>query len=331
MLDGRRLVRQLLTESALLSLAGAVLGSLLAAALLQGMRQLLVHSLARGADVRLNLTVLGAGIGIALVTGLCAGVLPAIQSAWISPASALRASGNAGTSRAQNRLRGWMISVQIAVALGLLMCSGLLLRNLEALRNTELGFQPDHVLTADIFLSPANYAGRSLLTSFHEPLLSRVLGIPGVTNAGLINMLPIADYGNNSDITIVGQAPPPPHQERLAENRIVTPGVIEAIGGHLVKGRMLDGSLDREGAPLAATVNESFVGKFFANGDDPLTHQIQWGDMRVNIVGVTSDMRQNLGQPALAEMDINAAQVPGEVRSGIADAVEPGGAEQRAA
>jgi putative ABC transport system permease protein len=305
-----RLVRQLLTESALLSLAGAGAGGLLAAALLQGMRQLLVHSLARGADVRLNLTVLGASVAMALVTGICAGLLPALQSARIAPASALRASGNAGTSRGQSRLRGWLIAVQIAVALGLLVCSGLLVRNLQTLRNTELGFQPDHVLTADIFLTPANYTGRNLLTSFHEPLLERVRGIPGVTNAGLINMLPIADYGNNSDISIVGQPPPPPHQERLAENRIVTPGVIEAIGGRLVKGRMLSVSLDREDAPLAATVNEAFVRKFFANDDDPLTHQIQWGDMKVNLVGVTSDMRQDLGQATLAEMDISAAQVP---------------------
>jgi predicted permease len=305
-----RIVRQMLTESALLSLAGAALGAALAGLLLQAMRQLLVHSLARGADVQLNLPVLAATAAVALVTGVAAGLIPALQSARIAPSLALRSSGTTGTSRGQSRLRGTLIAVQIAIALGLLVCSGLLMRNLQTLRGTDLGFSPDGVVAADIFLTPANYVGRDLLTSFHQPLLDRVRAIPGVTAAGLINVLPIEDYGNNSDIDIVGQPPAPPHQEHLAENRIVTPGALEAIGAHLVRGRMLDASIERKDAPLAATVNQAFVRKFFANGDDPITHQIQWGDTRVNIVGVTSDIRQDLAQPALAEMDISAAQVP---------------------
>lgn len=305
-----RLLRQLLTESAILSLAGAAVGVLLAAGLLHAMRQLLIASLSRGADVHLNLTVLAVTAAIALVTGLAAGVLPAVRSASIAPSLALRSGGNAGTSRSQNRLRSTLIAVQIAVALGLLVCSGLLMRNLQSLRNTPLGFSPDGLMSAEIFLTPANYQGRNLLTSFHQPLLDRVRSIPGVQAAGLINILPIEDWGSNSDVTIVGQPPPPPHQESLAENRVVTPGALEAIGAHLVAGRMLTDSLDRDGTPLSAVVNQAFVRKFLPTASDPLTHQIQWGDAKVNIVGVITDIRQNIAEPTLAEMDISAAQVP---------------------
>ena len=307
-----RLARQLLTESAMLSLAGAGVGVLLAAGLLQTMRQLLIHSLARGADVHLNLAVLGATVAIALVTGLAAGVLPALRSAKIAPSIALRSGGSAGTSRGQNRLRSTMITVQVAVALGLLVCSGLLLRNLQALRNTKLGFDPDKMMTEQVYLTPANYEGRDMVTSFYQPLLEKVRAIPGVQQAGVINLLPILQWGNNSDITIVGHPPPPPHQETLAENRIVVPGALEAIGAHLVKGRWLDASLDRKDGDLAANVNEAFVRKFFAPGEDPVGRQVQWGDTKVNIVGVTSDLRQSLTEPPMAEMDAPSSQVPAQ-------------------
>jgi predicted permease len=307
-----RLARQLLTESAILSLTGAAVGVLFAAGLLQTMRQLLISALARGADVHLNLAVLAATVAVALVTGLAAGVLPALRSARIAPSLALRSGGSAGTSRGQNRLRSGMITVQVAVALGLLVCSGLLLRNLQALRNTKLGFDPAKLVSEEVFVTAANYQGRDLLTSFYEPLFEKVRAIPGVTKVGAINMLPIMNYGSNSDITIVGHPPPPPHQESLAENRIVTPGALEAIGAHLVKGRWLDASLDRKGGDLSANVNDAFVKKFFAPGEEAVGRQIQWGDMKVNIVGVTSDLRQSLTEPPMAEMDIPAAQVPAE-------------------
>jgi predicted permease len=305
-----RLVRQLLTEAAVLSLAGGAAGVLLAAGLLQAMRQLLVHSLARGSEVQLNLPVLAATFTVAVATGLAAGALPALQSSRLSPSMALRSGGSAGVSRGQNRLRSILITVQVAIALGLLVCSGLLLRNLRSLRSTDLGFSPDNLLTAEIFLTPANYQGRDVLTSFYQPLTEQVRAIPGVESAGLINILPIEEWGSNSDIQIVGQPPPPPHQERLAENRILTPGILESFGARLVSGRMLDPSHDRKDTALSATLNQAFVRKFFAPGENPLGRQIDWGGIKVNIVGVTTDLRQDLTQPPLAEMDLLATQIP---------------------
>ena len=307
-----RLVRQLLTESAVLSLAGAVAGVAVAATLLQLIRQLLIHSLARGADVTLNLPVLAATIFIALLTGLAAGALPALQSSRVAPALALRSGGSAGSSRSQNRLRSGLIAVQIAIALTLLVCSGLLLRNLSNLRSTALGFDPAPLLTEQVSLTSATYAKRNIFVSFYTPLIERIRAIPGVANAGVINLLPIQDYGSNGDMHIVGQPPIPPGQERLAEIRTVVPGTLETIGAHLISGRTLSDALDRPGAPLNVVVNEAFVHKFFSNGDDAVGHQIDWGDQKVNIVGVLSNLRQDLTQAPMAEFDISAAQMPAE-------------------
>lgn len=307
-----RLVRQLLTESAILSFAGAAVGVVFAASLLQLMRQLLIHSLARGADVRLNLVVLGATVAIALATGLLAGVVPALQSARTAPASALRSGGSAGTSRAQSRLRSTLLVTQVAIALGLLVSSSLLLRNLRSLLSTDLGFSPENLLTEELFLNRANYTGRDLVTSFYQPLLDRVRTIPGVTAAGVIDLLPIQSWGSNSDISIVGHPPAPPNQEALAENRVLMPGTLEAIGSHLVQGRALSTSIDHRGAPLAVTVNQAFVHRFLSPGEDPLRKVIQWGPMKVPIVGVTSDLRQALNRPPMPEMDLAAAAVPDE-------------------
>ena len=307
-----RIRRQLLTEAALLSLAGAAVGALLAVVLLQLIRQLLVHSLARGADVTLNLPVLAATVVIALATGLLAGLIPAIQSARIAPSLALRSGGSAGTSRGQSNLRSTLIAGQVAIALALLALSGILLRNLHNLRSTALGFDPSHLLTEELFVTPANYTGRDMVTSFYNPLLERVRAIPGVRAASVIDLLPIADYGNNSDISIVGKPAPPPDQASLAENRVLLPGAMEALGAHLVRGRALSAALDHAGAPLDANVNEAFVRKFFSPGEDPVGRQFTWSSMKVNIVGVTSDVRQNLFEPTLAEMDLSGSQVPAE-------------------
>lgn len=307
-----RTVRQILTESGVLALAGACCGVLLAAALLQGIRQLLIHSLARGGDVHLNLPVLAATLLIAVLCAVSAGAYPALRLSRVAPSEVLRNGGSAGISRGQNRLRGLFISVQVALALCLLVCSGLLLRNLHALRNTDLGFSPQNLLTTEIYITPENYKNRSILANFDTPLLERVRAIPGVTSAGMINLVPVMDYGNNGDVSIEGKPPAPPNQEHLAEVRIVTPGALETFGARLLAGRMLSDSLDRSSTALVLTVNQAFVRKFFSPGEDPLGRLVHWGPAKIPIVGVTTDLRQNLYGPPLTEMDISAAQVPPE-------------------
>ena len=205
--------------------------------------------------------------------------------------------------------------VQVAIALSLLVCSGLLLRNLHSLRSTDLGFSPDNLLTEEIDLTAANYSHRDILNSFYQPLIERVRVIPGVTEAGIINYMPVDDYGMNSDVKIAGHPPAPPNQEQLAEVRIVTAGVTKAIGASLLRGRLLSDSLDTPTSALVATVNQAFVDKFFAAGEDPIGKQLIRDDGKITIVGVTSNIRQNIAAPPMAEMDFPAAHSTGGLDS----------------
>jgi putative ABC transport system permease protein len=167
----------------------------------------------------------------------------------------------------------------------------LLLRLLSGLRNTDLGFNPEHLLAARIDLSPAAYRGRNVVADFYQPLLEKVRAIPGVTDAGLIQMVPIQDWGSNSDVQIVGVPSAQTTQERLAEFRIVTSGYFKALGISLVRGRMLDEKIDTPTSPPVLVVNEAFVKKFFAGGEDPIGKHIN-EDVKPMIVGVVRSVRQ---------------------------------------
>src|SRR5207302_11453699 len=127
------------------------------------------------------------------------------------------------------RLRSGFIVAQVALALVLLVTSGLLLRALASLRGTDLGFDPDRLLTSEIDLSPATYERRDVIAGFYRPLLEKVHGMPGVKAAGLIQVLPIHNWGWNSDMHVVGHPPDPPNQERLAESRFVSPSYFKAL------------------------------------------------------------------------------------------------------
>ena len=115
----------------------------------------------------------------------------------------------------------------------------------------------------DVNLPQGTYKDRDPRTAFYDPLLEKVRAIPGVQSAGVIQLLPIESWGWNSDITIVGQPPAPPNQERLAEDRFVDPGYFQTMGIKLVRGRMIDPKIDTPTSQQVAVVNEAFVKKFF--------------------------------------------------------------------
>lgn len=304
-----RLIRQMLTESLLLALAGSALGAVLAFGLLRGVRMLLITALARGADVHLNVPVLLATIVIAVVTSLLAGSIPAVRLSNIAPSLSLKAGGGAGTGRGQHRLRASFIVIQVALAMMLLVTAGLLLRLLSGLRDTDLGFETRNILATEVNLPQGTYANRDPRTAFYDPVLEKIRAIPGVQSAGLIQLLPIQGGGWNSDIEIVGQPPPPPGQERLAEDRYVDPGYFQTMGIKLTRGRMIDPKIDTPTSQQVAVVNEAFVKKFFRNGEDPIGKQIKQ-DTPQTIVGVVSSVRQSIYTLPMAEIDYAVSEMP---------------------
>jgi predicted permease len=309
-----RIVRQMLTETFLLALLGALGGALLAAGLLSATRTLLVAALARGAEVCLDTTALLVAIALAVLASLASGVGPALRLSATSPNLALKTGGAAGSSRTQHRLRSGFIVAQIALALVLLVTSGLLLRLLAGLRGTDLGFDPNHILTDAIVLS-STYQGRDTIATFYRPLEEKVKALPGVEAAGLIEDLPIETWGNNSDTHIVGHPPDPPNQERLAETRYVSPGYFNALGISTVRGRLLDEHLDTPDSLPVVVVNEAFVKKFFSAGEDPIGKYVEGWMGKIRIVGVVRSIRQDIYQPPMAEMDASISAIPPQYQS----------------
>ena len=227
--------------------SGRPAGVLLAWTMLDLMRTFLIHALMRGAEIHLDWPVLGAAILLAVIASLAASLYPALRLSGIDPNRSLKSGGSTGTQRSQHRLRSGFVVTQVALTLVLLVVSGMLIRMVTRYRHADLGFDPSHILTTEINLSPPRYQGHDVIVDFYQPLFSRVTRIPGVRAAGVINMLPIEAWGSNSDIHIAGQPPYPANQEMLAEGRMVSTGYFDVFGIPLRRGRLLSPSLDRPG------------------------------------------------------------------------------------
>ncbi len=309
-----RLIRQFLLETLIHGLTGGVLGIAMAFALLQLIRTLLVASLNRGSEIKVNLTVLSIALAVSVLTALLAGLMPAVRLSATSANLALRSGGRSGTDRQQHRVRAGFATIQIALALMLLMTAGILFQALAGLRNRDLGFKPEQILTTDIEISPASYEKRNVMSNFYTPLLERVQAMPEVTSAGLIQILPIQSWGWNSDVQIAGQPPARPNQERLAEYRLVTPGFYSVFENQLLRGRLFNARLDLPTSQRVTVVNETFVKRFIPAAEDPIGKAVMDGTAHVFIVGVVRDLRQDILQSPLAEMDIPVSQIPAEIQ-----------------
>jgi putative ABC transport system permease protein len=314
-----RIVRQVVTESLVYSVAGLALGVLLAYLMLAAMRTFLVEALARGVDVQLNLAALAVAMVLAGATSVLASLVPALRLAGTDPNRALRAGGATGTSRAQRRLRSSFVITQVAISVVLLIVSGVLLRNLRAKLTTDLGYNPRQILTVPINLSVGNYTGRDPYSTFYQPLIERIQAMHGVKAAGMINILPLQRWGFNSSVHITGQPAYPRNEDRWVELRFVTPGYFDAFGIKLERGRMLSSALDPWQNPAGSViVNEAFRSMFFGNSGDPVGARMDDSDKaeeKTGIAGMVSDLRQHLTEPPMPEMDYLAEEIPPKDRA----------------
>jgi putative ABC transport system permease protein len=301
-----RLIRQVLTEGILLALLGAAGGVLLATVLLDLMRLFLIKALARGADIHMNWTVLGAGVALAVVASVVASLYPALRLSGLDPSRALKSGGNTGADRSQHHLRSAFVITQIALTMLLVVVSGLLIRVVTQYRHVDLGFDPSHILSTSINLTPSRYAGRDALSDFYQPLVSRVMQIPGVRAVGAITLLPIENWGSNSDIHIGGQPPNPPKEIMLSEVRYVSTGYFDVFGVPLRRGRQLSPIVDHPDGTPTVVVNEAFVKKFIPAGLDPAMQRIDSDPDPKNwtrIAGVVGNIRQNIYEAPMPEHD----------------------------
>jgi putative ABC transport system permease protein len=235
------------------------------------------------------------------------GIVPALRTAGLDLRGTLNENSRGSTSGpGHHRLRGVLVASEMAIAVLLLVGSGLLLRSFSQLQDVPPGFQSDHLLVADIPLSHTAYAKPEQRYQFFDRLVERAKMLPGVRSAGASSFLPVSGGGSIIHFNITGHPPKTPHDYVAAGYRTVTPNYLETLGVPLLQGRLLTPA-DNEKAPAVVVINASMAKTHFA-GEDPLGRRIQLGAApdkdvpTMEIVGVVGDVRPGLGVDPQTEM-----------------------------
>ena len=284
-----RLVRQLITESLVLAVAGGVAGVLVAAAAVPLLARLVPSSLPIAQSPSIDLRVLVFAALLSGLTGIGFGVIPALRACRKSDFDALREGTRAGGGH-KERLRSALVLAEITASLVLLISAGLLVRALWRIEATEPGFHADGVLTLRTALPIPKYEETARRTAFYTEVLSGVRALPGVSNAAYISFLPMTMTGGIWPVAVDGKQP---EAERFgahtASLRYVTPGFFATLGIALERGRDAG---DRDGidAPFAAVVSESFVRRYWPD-QDPLGRHFTMAFHDRTVVGVVADIR----------------------------------------
>jgi putative ABC transport system permease protein len=292
---GRRMVRQLLTESLLLTGLSAAAGLALAGAGVRLLAWWNPASIPRIAGVTIDLRVALFTVLTALATSVLFGLAPALRALRTGLVESLKdGSQSASSGSARQRFRNALVVVELALAVVLLVGAGLTLRSLWALQSTPLGLQPDNVLTMRVSLPAETYPSAEQVVGFYQHLMARVRELPGVAVAGAARSLPLGSTIGDFGLTVEGFDPPPGTRPK-GDWQIVTDGYLEAIGERVIRGRAFTPSDSTDGM-LVALVNEELVRRYFP-GRDPLGGRMKiGGDPRrpwVTIVGVVGNVRHN--------------------------------------
>jgi putative ABC transport system permease protein len=292
-----RLLRQMLTESLLLGLAGGAAGLLLAMAFHRALLALVANRIPvpRLDQVALDLPVVLFTVGIALATGLLFGLMPAVLAAS-SANDALREGGRHGAGPRSRRTLGALVVAEVALSLVLLTGAGLLIRSFIRLQNVDPGFRAEGLLTARVTLPAARYPDSRRSAEFFRSAIERMEPLPGVQSVAGISFLPLAGPGIGTSFYRLDLAKPADGEMPTTDVRPVTPNFFKTMGIPQLAGRDFAAS-DTADAPLVAIVSEGLVRRYLP-GEDPLGKRLQVsvgsaGGMAVEIVGVVGDVRFN--------------------------------------
>ncbi|HSE36684.1 MAG TPA: ABC transporter permease, partial [Blastocatellia bacterium] len=294
-----RVVRQLLTESLLLALLGGGVGLLVAFWGMESLLALAPEDLPRIKDVALDSRVLGFTLVVTLLTGVIFGLAPALQASSPNLNETLKEAGR-GTTAGRHRVRNSLVIVEVALALMLLVCSGLMIRSFIRLQRVDPGFNPNNALTVNISLPGRKYPNSDNHLAFFSQLVERTSALPGVVAAGLSQSLPIQDdylLGFN----IQGRPPVSPGEGKSTNYYAVTPDYFTAMGIPLLRGRLFT-ERDNNNAPPVAIINETMAKQYFPD-EDPIGKGINVtqgpAEKFREIIGIVGDVKQyGLARPS---------------------------------
>jgi predicted permease len=320
-----RLIRQLLTESTLLALLGGGLGLLLASWGLEMLKTFATRFTPRAAEISLDGSVLLFTLGLAVITGLAFGALPAFSARENLVTSLKEGSGQSTAGAGRQRARGVMIVCQVAVSFTLLIAAGLMLRSLIKLQQVEPGFDPERVLTMRITLDFDKYTTPQHTRTFFHSLLDRIKTQPGVMSAAVAFTFPLNQSTPlNNGFLIEGRPLAEGEARPVADFRSASPDYFQAVGIPLVRGRYFTDQ-DHENAQPAVIINHSMA-RHRWNNEDPIGKRVSFdnGQTWATIVGVIGDVKQyGLDREAVDELYRPFAQTPFGQTLVVRTAAEP--------
>jgi putative ABC transport system permease protein len=299
--DRMRLVRQMLTESALLSSGGGVVGLLLALWSRRFLIALFPNNVANlniptVEAIPVDGRVLGFTLAATLVTTVLFGFVPLLRSSRWGASQMLNKTGRSGTpSVSEQRFRSALVVAEIALSFALLIGAGLLIKSFTLLSRRDLGFRPDRVLALEAFPSPAQYPAKApeKLRAFVDRSIENLRSTPGVESVAAINYLPLTGFWGPRDFTVEGLPLPRKGEEPSADNRVITPDYFSTMGIPLLRGRTFS-STDGPDAPHVAIVSASLAHRFWKD-ENPIGRRLNLGEPDKpewwEIVGVAGDVR----------------------------------------
>lgn len=271
-----RVVRQLLTESVVLGLAGGALGIGLAYAGARALMPLVVDSVPSimAGKISLDRTALVFTFFVSVGAGLLFGIAPALRASTQEPVDELREGGRSGTSgRARQRLRSGLVVAEVALSLVLLIGAGLMIQSFQKLQHVDKGFVADNIFTARVSLPRIRYDGKEPAWRFFASFLERVQALPGVKTASMTQIVPL--QGNSWEQGIVPEGTPrEPENIQSVLFYMVSPDHFATLGIPLVRGRFFS-EQDREGAQLVCVIDETMAEKFWP-GEDPIGKRVNF-------------------------------------------------------
>jgi len=288
----RRLARQLLTESVLLSALGAILGFALAAAGLVALKAALPADTPRLLDVHLDWRVLIFTGALAVVTGLAFGLAPALHSSRSDPSSSLNSGGRGAAVSVSRRLRGSLAIAEVGFSVMLVIAAGLMIRSFWALSHVNTGFRPEQIVTARVTPDESFCDDPQRCLAFYRDLVEHVRSAPGVRDAALVNTMPLGGRVAKRSFDIEGfTTTSQPDTQPLFWLDVVSPDYFRVMGIPLVAGRWFTAA-DEAGGPPVVVVSAKTATRFWPNGDAVGKHvrfvkETTWR----TVVGVVADVR----------------------------------------
>ncbi|HEX8354594.1 MAG TPA: ABC transporter permease [Pyrinomonadaceae bacterium] len=307
-----RLLRQLLTETLLLALAGGAAGLLLAQWGVDALLALNPAQLPAPQGVRVDARVLGFSLGLSALAGFIFGVVPALQLSKADVGRALKEGGRgAGEGAQRARLRGAFVVSQVGLSLVLLVGAGLLLNSFYRLLNVSPGFDPRNLLTMEYRLPKTRYPEGEQQWRFHREVAERVARVPGVESAAVVRGLPFSGNGGSVTYAVPERPAPPRGQEPKAAENAIDPNYLRTVGLPLLRGRNFT-EQDGPRTPAVVLVNRTMAEQLWP-GEDPLGRQLQLLETKVtaSVVGVVGDAKQyDIGERQRPQVYTPYAQNP---------------------